>query len=75
MGAADRKKIGKITVKVVNAKNLKNQELLSKSDPYCKVILSHTTTTIIYYHTATYYIHSTTRPLLILEKKSYFCVA
>ena len=55
MGAADRKKIGKITVKVVNAKNLKNQELLSKSDPYCKVILS-LTTSIIYYHTTTYYI-------------------
>ena len=39
MGAEDRRKIGKITVKVVHAKNLKNQELLSKSDPYCKVIM------------------------------------
>ena len=38
MGAEDRRKIGKITVKVVHAKNLKNQELLSKSDPYCKVM-------------------------------------
>ena len=34
---AERRKVGRITVKVVNAKNLKNKELLSKSDPYCKV--------------------------------------
>ena len=44
MGAADKRKIGKITVRVVSASNLKNKELLSKSDPYCKVrfISSHT---------------------------------
>ena len=46
MGAEKEKKVkdkgkrqtyGKITVQIVNARNLKNKELLSKSDPYCKV--------------------------------------
>ena len=38
MGAGkEPRPVGQITVKVVNARNLKNQELLSKSDPYCKV--------------------------------------
>ena len=38
MGAGDRgRPVGILTVKVVNARNLKNKELVSKSDPYCRV--------------------------------------
>ena len=38
MGASERGRcVGKIEVTVVNARNLENNELLSKSDPYCKV--------------------------------------
>ena len=44
MGASERGRcVGKIEVTVVNARNLENNELLSKSDPYCKVCDTYVT--------------------------------
>ena len=39
MGADRGHRVGSISVKVVSANNLKNTDLMSKSDPYCKVSL------------------------------------